>query len=197
MNHHWRNCRRLSRFWTLLIVILLTGVRAAIAEQPDKALKQSVLNCPGIVFSVEKLGRFVEQARRDRTDLPPAPENYKAGASHDGCMYLYVERYGPNDRYAANLFVLDPYGDIYSVDSSCEDGGGLTNAEVMSIVVDARSKGSGLPAAPPSFTTEIEKTECHHVYREIPKSDTESTVSITIGPYGEILEVRKDGKIVK
>jgi hypothetical protein len=65
------------------------------------------------------------------------------------------------------------------------------------MMADARSNGSGLPVAPSSFSTEIERTECHHLYREIPKSAAEQAVSIIIGPYGEILEVRKDGKIVE
>jgi hypothetical protein len=111
-------------------------------------------------------------------------------------MYHYSEHYLPIDRAASQRFMMDPYGDIYTVNVDCPKGG-LTDTEIVRIVADARSGESDLPAAPRSFTTVIERTKCHHIYREIPKSDPEKAVSITIGPYGEIVAVRKNGKIVE
>jgi hypothetical protein len=99
-------------------------------------------------------------------------------------------------RRTNNRFLMDPYGDIYNVTFTCF-GGGLSDAEVMAAVVDARSTGSDLPEAPSSFSIEIVRTKCHHIYREIPKSVSEPVVSITVGPHGDVLEARKDGKLWK
>jgi hypothetical protein len=179
-------------YWTLSVGFLILTASIAMADDPDIASKRYQLHCPDRELTSDQLRDLVQNARESRTDLPPPPKEYEVKIRRDGCLYRYVETDLKAPRRTNNRFLMDPYGDIYNVTSTCL-GSGLSDADVMAAVADARSARSDLPETPSSFATEIEKTDCHYIYREIPKLDSEPVVSITVGPHGDVLEARKDG----
>jgi hypothetical protein len=181
---------------SLMVVALLSLAQLEAANAHDPETKQSGLKCPAKVFNTDELGGFVEQARRERTDLPPAPEQFEAIAYQRQCMYHYIENQIP-EKGAGNHFVMDPYGEIYGFVTDCLRKHELSDAEVEAIIAEARTSNGDLPAPPTRYSKEIERTKCHYIYRELAEEDGVALVSIAVGPYGKIVEVRKNGKIVE
>jgi hypothetical protein len=73
----------------------------------------NVVNCPDRVFDTDELKSLISKFRDARSDVPPAPQSeFGIRVLRVRCMY-YVSEYLSDDGTKANLFAIDPYGELY------------------------------------------------------------------------------------
>jgi hypothetical protein len=94
----------------VLVLSAILAIPSAYSEELDH---RNILNCPKRVFETDEIQGFINKFRESRPDLPPAPKDkHKIILRRTGCMYHFYE-YLANDSQKRNLFVIDPYGELY------------------------------------------------------------------------------------
>lgn len=154
--------------------------------------------CIAPALSDQQVKNIIARERAAQPDLPAQFSKYKSMVRKKGCHYTYIEYLLPETPDASQIFTLNQYGVIVSVQVGITPPDAikikcpkkvLTKSQLTKIIKKERQKRNDLPAAFSSYTIRVMRSQCTYLYFEYAVPEQRGNFQVfTIDPFGELMD---------